>query len=368
MKLNIAILGTRGIPNYYGGFEQITGYLAQGLVEKGHTVSVYNSHNHPYTKKEWNGVQIIHRFDPEFMMGGAGQFIYDLNCIMDARKRHFDIILMLGYTSSSIWRKIYPKKPVIIYNMDGLEFERTKYSQQVQKFLKYAEKQAVLSTPFLIADSLMIKKYLDEKYRIQAKYIGYGADLCGDAAENLLQEYGLEKNQYFLLMARMERENNIEMVLDGFLLSNSNKKFIVIGNTQNGYGKFLLHKYRNEARIIFLGPLFEPLKVKSIVHFSNLYFHGHSVGGTNPSLLEAMAAEAMIAAHSNQFNKCILEENALYFSNEGEVGKIIDANEHTEKNETFILNNYTTIQHEFNWEKIIGQYDDYFQECFRSRL
>jgi hypothetical protein len=96
--MKIAILGTRGIPNYYGGFEQCAQYLALGLVQKGHEVLVYNSHDHPYTKEEWHGVQIKHCYDPEDRLGTAGQFIYDMNCILDLRKRKFDVILQMGYT------------------------------------------------------------------------------------------------------------------------------------------------------------------------------------------------------------------------------------------------------------------------------
>src|SRR5215212_8082206 len=120
MTLKIAILGTRGIPNNYGGFEQIAGYLSKGLVEKGHDVTVYNSHRHPYKNNSWNGVQITRCYDPEFLAGTAGQFVYDLNCILDTRKKKFDIILMLGYTSSSVWNKLYAKNAVVITNMDGL--------------------------------------------------------------------------------------------------------------------------------------------------------------------------------------------------------------------------------------------------------
>jgi hypothetical protein len=101
--LKIAILGTRGIPNNYGGFEQFAEYLSEGLTEKGHEIYVYSPHNHNYQEKEWRGVKIIHCFDPEYKVGTAGQFIYDLNCILDSRKRGFDIILQLGYTSSSVW-------------------------------------------------------------------------------------------------------------------------------------------------------------------------------------------------------------------------------------------------------------------------
>src|SRR5450755_386062 len=201
MELKIAILGTRGVPNNYGGFEHIAGYLSRGLVEKGHDVTVYNSSKHPYQANEWYGVHIKHCFDPEYLIGVPGQFVYDLNCIMDTRKKNFDIILMLGYTSSSIWGFLYPQKSIIITNMDGLEWQRTKYSKPVRGFLKFAEKLAVQSSRFHIADSPVIKEYLDNKYKINSKYIAYGAGLCPAADESLLNEFGLDKFQYFLLMA-----------------------------------------------------------------------------------------------------------------------------------------------------------------------
>ena len=157
MSFRIAILGTRGIPNHYGGFEQLTEHLAPGLVKAGHEVTVYNSHNHPYQGKEWQGVEIRHCYDPEYWMGSAGQFIYDLNCLIDARKRNFDVILQLGYTSSSIWGLLFPRSAMIIYNLDGLEWQRTKYSKLTRRFLLYAEKLAVKFSDFCIADSPVIQ-------------------------------------------------------------------------------------------------------------------------------------------------------------------------------------------------------------------
>lgn len=366
MGLKIGILGTRGIPNQYGGFEQVAEHLSIGLMKKGHSVMVYNSHKHPYQEKTWNGVPIIHRFDPEYLLGTAGQFIYDLNCILDARNRDFDIILMLGYTSSSVWKILYPKKAIIISNMDGLEWSRAKYSKPVKRFLKYAEKLAVSGSHYHVADSPVIKTYLDEKYHINSKYIAYGADLTDDVGMNGLVEYGLTKREYFLLMARMEPENNIEMLLDGFHLSKSTKKFIVIGNTGNAFGSMLVNKYKNDKRIIFLGAIFDQHKLIGIVKYSAVYFHGHSVGGTNPSLLEAMADGAFIAAHSNAFNRSILSENALYFNDSKEVCSIIEQHEKL-YNEDFIRNNYDRVKNDYTWEKIIGQYDHFFRECYQLK-
>jgi glycosyltransferase involved in cell wall biosynthesis len=365
MGLKIAILGTRGIPNNYGGFEHIAGYLSKGLVERGHELTVYNSSKHPYQGNKWYGIRIVHCFDPEYLIGVPGQFIYDLNCILDARKKNYDILLMLGYTSSSIWGFLYPSKTIIITNMDGLEWQRTKYSKFVRGFLRFAEKLAVQSSRFHVADSPVIKEYLDAKYQINCKYIAYGADLYPATEENLLKEYDLKKYRYFLLMARMEPENNIQMILDGFCQTSSNIKFVIIGNIRNGFGKYLVEKYKNESRIIFLGAIFDELKVQTITAFCKLYFHGHSVGGTNPSLLDAMAARIPLAIHNNAFNKSLVNDNALQFSDATDVRNIINSNQYY--NETHIQNNYVTIKNQFGWDRIIGQYENYFLACNHAK-
>ena len=144
--MKIGILGTRGIPNYYGGFEQFAEYFATYVANQNHEIFVYNSHKHPYKESNFKGVQIIHCYDPEYIIGTAGQYIYDLNCILDARKRNFDIILQLGYTSSSIWFGLHPKEAIVITNMDGLEWKRTKYSKPIRKLLLWAEKLAAVSS------------------------------------------------------------------------------------------------------------------------------------------------------------------------------------------------------------------------------
>jgi len=363
MKLNIAILGTRGIPNHYGGFEHISEYVSEGLVKRGHSVVVYNSDAHPYKEKEWNGVSIKHCFDPEKSMGAAGQFIYDFNCLRDARTRRFDVILIMGYTSSSIWGKLYPANSTIITNMDGLEWRRSKYPWTVQQFLKYAEKLAVKYSQFYISDSLVIKSYLREKYRVESKYIPYGADLFSmEEREEYVTGQAL-KEDYFLLMARMEPENNIETILEGFNNSNSPKKFKVLGNTDNRFGKFIRHRFKNDERIEFKGAIFDNRQVRALQNNSYLYFHGHSVGGTNPSLLEAMASEALIAAHNNPFNKSVLHNDAFYFSSANDVRHIVETVQRKEVEKTMVSNNLFKIKYQFNWESIIDQYEKFILEC-----
>ncbi|HPR57928.1 MAG TPA: DUF1972 domain-containing protein [Bacteroidales bacterium] len=138
--MKIGILGSRGIPNHYGGFEQFASALAPELVARGADVWVYTSHNHVYQKPEWKGVKLIHCYDPEIKMGAAGQFIYDFNCILDSRKREFDILLQLGYTSSAVWYWLLPKKTLVITNMDGMEWQRANHLRsRVKMDIKYIE-------------------------------------------------------------------------------------------------------------------------------------------------------------------------------------------------------------------------------------
>jgi len=364
MGLRIGILGTRGIPNYYGGFEQISAYLAKGLAERGHSVSVYNSHNHPWEQKEWNGVQIIHCYDPEYILGTAGQFIYDFNCIRDARKRHFDVLLIMGYTSSSIWGRLYPKDTRVITNMDGLEWKRSKYPRPVQRFLRYAEKLAIQYSDAHIADSLGIRDYLLQKYHIQASYIPYGAEITLTGNDAMMHSLGLTKGDYCLLIARMEPENNIEMILSGFCQSNTTMRMVVVGNTENDFGRSVTQQFQQDTRIVFTGPVFDLPLLHSLRSNACLYFHGHSVGGTNPSLLEAMADTVLIAAHDNPFNRAILEEDALYFTNSIDIQTIIETPSVAITHQHLSVNNFNKIVNVYNWQSIVDRYEQFlFSQC-----
>jgi glycosyltransferase involved in cell wall biosynthesis len=281
---------------------------------------------------------------------------------MDSRKRDFDIILQLGYTSNSIWYFLLPKKPIIITNMDGLEWKRSKYSKPVQQFLKFAERLAVKSSDFLISDSLGIQKYINSKYNVTSTYIAYGAKVFSSPNEEILKEYDVLKHNYNMIMARFEPENNIETILDGIVLAGHETTVLVLGNHQTKYGDYLKNKFKTHKQIRFIGAEFDINKLNNLRYFSNFYFHGHSVGGTNPSLLEAMASNAFIIAHDNHFNKTILKENGYYFSNPADIKNIIDR---IKKNDNLQLvqNNFDAIENEFNWDKINGEYLQLFEEC-----
>jgi glycosyltransferase involved in cell wall biosynthesis len=354
--MKIGILGTRGVPNAYGGFEQFAQYLSQGLVQRGHSVWVYNSSDHPYKEKDWNGVHIVHCTDWERRIGTAGQFIYDLNCFRDARGRDFDVLLQLGYTSSSIWYPIWPKRMTHVVNMDGLEWKRSKYGPLTRRFLKRAEGWAARRGDLLIADSIGIRDYLREEYHRSSVYIPYGAEIPADYDLSVPGRWGLKAGDYFLLIARMEPENNIEMIIRGWMDSGQSKPLVLIGNPGNAFGRRMVTTYRHE-QLRFIGAIYDAPVIHSLRHFSALYFHGHSVGGTNPSLLEAMACGCAIAAHNNPFNKAILGEDASYFSDPADVRRLMDESPQPALHSAWKEKNLDKVKMVYNWDKIIDDYE-----------
>mgnify|MGYP002639225235 CR=1 FL=1 len=364
--MKIGILGTRGIPNYHGGFEQFAEFFASFLVKKNHEVYVYCSGSHPHQEKTFNGAHLIHCKDPEDKIGTVGQFFYDLNCIRDSRKRDFDILLQLGYTSNSVWSFLLPKKSIIVTNMDGLEWKRSKYNKYVQRFLKLAEKWAVKSSEHLIADSLGIQNYLNRTYQRDSKFIAYGAEAFNTPSNETIKKYQVKEESYNLLIARMEPENNIETILDGAVASKNKTPFLVVGKHDNGFGTYLKDKYKDQDFIRFLGGIYNLEDLNNLRYYSKLYFHGHSVGGTNPSLLEAMASNTLIVANKNEFNETILGEDAFYFNNAQEVTSIIDHKEDKSLYLDKINNNLIKINKQYTWERINQQYLDFFLEAYEQ--
>jgi glycosyltransferase involved in cell wall biosynthesis len=361
--MKIGIIGTRGIPNHYGGFEQFAEYLSTYLVNENCEVYVYNSSNHPYKEKIFKGVHIVHCNDPEKKMGTIGQFVYDMNCILDTRKRDLDIILQLGYTSSSIWSFLFPKGPLIITNMDGLEWKRSKYNYFVRRFLSYAERLAIKHSDYLISDSEGIKIYIDDKYNKNSKFIAYGSNVVSTVDETLLEKFNLKKLKFHMLIARIEPENNIETILDGVVLSKIKTPFLVIGDyTKNSFGKRIKEKYEDYKHIIFLGSIYNREELNCLRHCCNLYFHGHSVGGTNPSLLEAMGSGSLIIAHNNIFNKAVLKEDGFYFYTPEDVSFYLK-NKNKENESLKVENNKLKIKDEYDINKINNTYFTYFHEC-----
>ena len=368
--MKIAFVSTRGIPNNYGGFEQFAEYISVGMAQRGHEVVVYSPKFHPYQESTYKGVRIKHIYSPETWMGSSvGSFFYDFASLRDAlKKEDFDIIYEAGYTSiipAYIWFNVKKRKrPIFTTNMDGLENKRSKFSPMVRRFLDWEEKMAVKYSHYLIADNMGIHDYYKEKYDKESKFLAYGADIHDDFNADYLKEFGLQPEEYYILIARLEPENNIVMAIEGYLHSKENgrRPLIVVGKTNTPHGKELVEKYGNEKNVRFVGGIYDFKKLDSVRHFSKAYFHGHSVGGTNPSLLEAMAAGCFIFAHDNIFNRAVLKENAFYYPSADKVTEYLNRIDTIAEGSKmqYTARNIEVIRNEYSWESLIDKHEKYF--------
>ncbi len=361
--MKIAILGTRGIPNRYGGFEQCAEKLSTLWVQAGHTVTVYCPAEHPLKDKSWHGVK--RRLLPSFedKLGPWGTLFYDFLCLKEALRKDYDVILNLGYVPAGIFfPKKMPRPPrAFVTNMDGLEWKRAKWPVLKRRFAKLCEKRAALCSDHLVADNPGIKDYLIKTYGARPiSFIPYGAEIPKSFKEETLKEFGVVPYGYYLLIARLEPENNIATILEGYLASQRPEPFLVVGGLSTPYARELIRRFGREEGVRFCGAIYDYQRLSALRHFARLYFHGHSVGGTNPSLLEAMAAGAFIAAHDNPFNRYVLGKEAFYFSTSREVEAILGALDFSLR-ERFVAHNLEKIRKLYSWQRVSALYISLFE-------
>ncbi len=364
--LKVAIVGTRGIPNRYGGFEQFAEYLAVGLYERGHEVGVYLPDFHDYQEDTFKGVQLHRIGSPEKHIGAAANFLYDYFSLRDAIRRGYEIVLECGYgTSAPSLALTHLGRCIVVTNMDGLEWRRAKWSRPVQRLTRWFEAMAVRNSHALVSDNVGIQDYLKEAYGAESTYIPYGADIVLNPSADVLAPFDVVPGAYQLAVARLEPENNLEMICDGHRASGCGMPLLVIGNDRTAYGGFLRNCYQDVPSIHFLGAIYEKRTLDALRHHARIYFHGHSVGGTNPSLLEAMGCGAFIAAHDNSFNRTVVGEGALYFAGPGDVAGILAAD--LGGLQGYRGANIARIREEFNWDFIIESYERLFLDLVARR-
>ncbi len=362
--MKIVIIGSRGIPNNYGGFEQFAEFLSRSLIARGHDVWVCSPHYHYFKANRYIGVNIKHVFNPEKYIGTTGNFIYDFLCMKYAFGASADVILMLGYTTSSVWFYFFKnRKTVMVTNMDGMEWQRSKWSPVIKKLAKWFEKLAVKNCKYLISDHPVIQEYYQNEYDRSSFHIPYGANVFMHPDETILEKFSLEKRKYSMLIARLEEGHHIDEIIDGYLAAGRKEPFLVIGNYPTKYGKKLSDKYKPYAQVRFIGFVYKMSVLNNLRYYSEYYFHGHSIGGTNPSLLEAMASGALIIAHANPFNKYILGDDGFYFNDTDEIKQILGNKLPDEETRKMIVNNnYDKIRNNYRWDHVVNAYEKMFME------
>jgi glycosyltransferase involved in cell wall biosynthesis len=348
--VRIGLLGTRGIPNKYGGFEEFAEKITEHWVNEGHEVIVYcESGDESFEDVLPNGVKRVFIKTFQRSLKGFYLFLYDYQSTKDAVRRNCDVIYHAGYQSAAFGNWFLREKLAgrLVYNMDGLEWMRSKWSKPIQIITKYFEKQAAKSGALLVADNKGIQDYLNSKYNVSSELIAYGADKVENLEPEYLKEYGLHPRTYNILVARFEPENNLEAVIRAHI--KAEQHLIVIANNTTAHYKELSQLMDTSEFINFLGPVYNKEMLNTLRAFSKYYFHGHTVGGTNPSLLEAMACKCNILAHDNTFNRDVLKENGYYWKDSESIVNLLSKTSNLEFNNEKQLN---YLESNYSWKQV----------------
>lgn len=356
MKKKIAILGARGIPGNYGGFETFAEELAVRLVTRGYEVTVFCEKNTDMPTS-YKGVNLKYVMAPS--LGPLKTIIYDVVSMVKARKE-YDIVYMLGYGASfsCFIPRIYGNEVWI--NMDGIEWKRSKWNKLAKLWFMAMERIAITTASKIVADAQSILTHLEARYKSlpNSSVIAYGAPALREKPhEELLSEWGLAKEKYYILVGRLEPENHILEILEGFKQSNTKMKLIVLGDhkAKNSYVEKLITI--KDERIHLIGTVFDSCKLEALRYYSIAYFHGHSVGGTNPSLLEALGCSNPVIAHDNVFNREVARDAAVYFENNESIPKLINEIENdVGKRERMGEKGLGIISNFYTWDIIVDKY------------
>ncbi len=323
---SVQILGTRGIPGNHGGFETFAHQLSEFLVARGWNVTVYCqlAGEGEVTTDDYNGIRRV--LIPTKTLSAASSIYFDWVSTRLAAKQG-DLVLTLGY-NTAIFSLLYRLKKVRnLINMDGLEWKRAKWSWPARSWLYLNERFGCLFGNHLIADHPEIARHLQTRTSAdRISVIPYGSDRVEDADESLLQEFGIEKGRYAVVIARAEPENSILEIVRAWSRRKRDMKLVVLGKYVPENVEF--HRQVIEAAnedVIFPGAIYDKAKVEALRQFAALYVHGHQVGGTNPSLVEALGCGTPVLCHDNPFNRWVAGVCGFYFKNETDCAAQLDA-------------------------------------------
>ncbi len=359
-NLNIAIIGSRGYPYVYSGYETLVKELSERLVKKGHKVRVY-CHSSLFRKKpkQVNGIELI--YTPSIQTKILSQITNSFFSFIHVCFTKVDVVLVVNSANGpfGILTKIFGIKTCI--NVDGLEWLRPKWKGIGSIYYRIASKMATIFFDEIITDSTEMNKVYIDKYQKKSNTIAYGPTMIDDVDNIFLDKYSLKKNNYYLIVGRLIPDNNTKFILEGFIKSKSKKKIVIVGDVPYS-DKYVneIKKY-NSSNIIFTGYIKNQKNLTVLYKNCFAYLHGHEFGGTNPTMINALYLNNQIIALDTRFNNEMLEkrEKILFKKNIKSLSKCIN---YFEKNyfEIKKLNIDYKLPKKYTWDKICTQHIDLF--------
>lgn len=354
----LRILGTRGVPAAHGGFETFAEQLALYLVERGWRVIVYcqDEGTGPVFEDRWEGVERVHI--PVQGDGPKSTIVFDWHATLHA-SRHRDLCLTLGYNTAVFCVLLRLKGVPNVINMDGIEWSRAKWGSVAKTWFWLNDWAGCWLGNHLVADHPEIKVHLSSRVRPdKITTIAYGADRVEHMPDTAVRALGLEPGRYLTLVARPEPENSILEVVSGFSRQPRGMQLAVLGNYNDGNAYHRAVKAAAGPEVRFLGAIYDKPVVQALRFHSAAYVHGHQVGGTNPSLVEALGAGNAVIAHDNRFNRWVAGDGARYFSTANGFATLLDElMAAPEQLERMKRSSVSRFENGLTWESILAQYE-----------
>lgn len=365
--MKIAILGSRGVPANYGGFETCAEEISVELVKRGHEVIVYGRKgNSDDREKYYKGVRLYHM--PRIKGKITETFSNTLFAMLHVLTKKVDVIYVMNAANSPLCILPWLLKKKVVINVDGLEWRRKKWGKMARNYYQFAEKLSTIFSNRVISDSMGIKDYYLERYKTDSTFIAYGARIEQSEQPEILKEYGLTPGSYFFVASRLEPENNADLTIKAFEKVNTDKKLIIAGGA-NYKSSFIEElKKTKDPRVEFLGAIYKEGHIKELHCHCYAYVHGNEVGGTNPALLKALGYGNTVLALNVPFNTEVVKDaGIMYEKSVDDIAKkmqyIVD---NPQLRDTFKTRAINRILEDYTWEKITDEYEVFFKDVING--
>lgn len=356
--LSIAMLGTRGVPARYGGFETAVEEVGKRLAARGHHVRVYcREGNIDEDMSHYLGMELVTL--PTLKTRSFDTLVHTGLSSMHLLSHRTDVAFVFNSANAPFLPVLRAASIPVATHVDGLEWKRAKWGPVGQKYYRRAEEAAVRLSDALIADAQGIADYYDREFGAKTELISYGAPIIEQNASDRLSEMSVEAGRYHLVVARFEPENHVDVIVDGYVRSTAGYPLVVVGSAP--YADEYIAKVQalagDDPRVRLVGGVYDQELLDQLYGNAVTYLHGHSVGGTNPSLLRAIGAGTATIAYDVDFNREVLRDHGRYFASAGDLPELLADAEYFDELTADRGDRLRQRARDYDWDRVADAYE-----------
>jgi glycosyltransferase involved in cell wall biosynthesis len=368
--LRLALIGTRGVPARYGGFETCAEEVSTRLVARGHDVTVYcRPGNVPGNPSEYKGVHL--EYAPAINRKSLSTLSHSLGSLASAVRRHFDALLVFNAGNAPMVALARAAAQRVVVNVDGQEWKRGKWGPVARVYYQAAERVCALASNRVVVDSRTIGDYYQLRWSAPSTYIPYGAPVTKSEDRSILERYGLEPNGYVLMASRLEPENNAALLIEAWQAVPNGRQLAIVGaaNWDSAYVRDLKRAAAATRGVRMLGGVYERGHYDELLCNCFVYVHGNEVGGTSPGLLRALGAGACVLSIDADINREVGGESVLYFKKDpddlaGLLKRVLDDPDLVAGKRSLAR---STVASRYDWEAVAGGYEELLYQVREGR-